>query len=100
MNWNNRSLPSDDWGPLNRRKQRADREQRAYQRRLLRLRARDRRWGERSRRLREEIRAAYAVTLPVARQKYWVGLSNKLVTCKLRPWQTSWDLLDKQGLPR
>ena len=82
MNQNNRSLPfDDDWGPLNRRKQRADREQRAYQRRLQRLRARDRKWGKRSSRLREEIRAAFAVTLPVARGARMVR-----------------DLLDEQGL--
>ncbi len=72
----------EDWGSLNRRKQRAEREQRAYQRRLLRLRSRDRKWGgpldrplgqlgeKRSRAcLDAEIRAAQAITVPVLSQE-------------------------------
>ena len=96
MNWNIRYLPSNIFN----REQRAEREQRAYQRRLLKLRARDRRWGGPLRQLRErrnracqyaEIRAAQAAILPVPLP----SLGNKL-----RPWQRDWDLLDEQGVAR
>jgi hypothetical protein len=93
MNWNIRYLPSNTFN----REQRAEREQRAYQRRLLRLRARDRRWGgpsfqqnreKRSRACqRAEIRAAQAVPL--------LSPGNKLC-----PWQRDWDLLDERGVAR
>ena len=86
--WNVRSLPYSLLQTIKR-------EQRAYKRRLLKLEAHDRRWRSQSRRIREDIKAAYAATLPLPLPAPACSPSNKL-----RPWQSDWNLNDEEGFPR